>query len=36
MKENPYSTQFPNAYTITINNTRKCTCVKYVLPEYVF
>lgn len=36
MKENPYSTQFPNAYTITINNYRKCTCVKYVLPEYVF
>lgn len=36
MKENPYSNQFPEAYTVTINNNRKCICVKYVLPEYVF
>lgn len=35
MKDNTYSTQFPNAYTIKINNKRKCVCVKYVIPEYV-
>lgn len=34
MKENPYSKQFPDAYTITVNN-RKCICTAYVIPDYV-
>jgi len=34
MKENPYSKQFPEAYSITVNN-RKCICTTYVIPDYV-
>lgn len=34
LKENPYSLQFPLAYTISMNN-RKCICSKYVIPDYV-
>lgn len=34
MKDNPYSAQFPGAYTIAVNN-RKCVCTTYVIPDYV-
>jgi len=34
MKENTYSMQFPEAYTITVNN-RKCVCTNYVIPDYI-
>jgi len=33
MKENPYSKQFPEAYTITVND-RKRVCTTYVIPDY--
>lgn len=34
MKENTYSMQFPDAYTIAINE-RRCVCTTYVIPDYV-
>lgn len=34
MKGNPYSKQYPEAYTLMVND-RKCICTTYVLPDYV-
>lgn len=34
MKENTYSMQFPDAYTIAVNE-RRCVCTTYVIPDYV-
>lgn len=33
MKDNPYSSQYPKALTIEVND-RKCICTTYVIPEY--